>query len=240
MGAGWGSGIMPAHSLRRRGVIGAGSAASAFITAAEAIPNLASHWRLGDASGTNAVDRKGAVNGTYTGTVTLGTAGLLSGDSDKAVTLGGGYVDLGANYLFNTPASANFTAICWFKQPSAGVAAIMGTTARTQGNGWSIEILSNGNMFGSYCASSSAAFLPSANTRYMAALGVAPGGVSTFWMNGAVVGSFTDARFTLAGSHTYIGHLDSGGGNLAGIVDDTLMYTRKLTTAEVLSLYNAG
>ena len=57
-----------------------------------------SWWRLGESSGTTAVDEQGLNNGIYTGSITLGSTGLVSGDSDTAITLtaSGAYVDVTA------------------------------------------------------------------------------------------------------------------------------------------------
>jgi hypothetical protein len=50
----------------------------------------AGYWRLGESSGSTAADSSGnGRDGTYSGP-TLGAAGLLVGDSDKAITNGGG------------------------------------------------------------------------------------------------------------------------------------------------------
>lgn len=55
------------------------------------------YWRLGDASGTTATDSSGnGRHGTYGGSPTLGTTGLLTGDSDTAVSFDG--VDDAATY----------------------------------------------------------------------------------------------------------------------------------------------
>lgn len=45
------------------------------------------HWRLGETSGTNAVDAIGGLDATYQNTPTLGAASLLAADSNTAVTL---------------------------------------------------------------------------------------------------------------------------------------------------------
>ena len=50
---------------------------------------LLSYWRLGETSGTVATDVKSARNGTYVGGVTLGPAGALSADPDKAARFDG-------------------------------------------------------------------------------------------------------------------------------------------------------
>lgn len=48
------------------------------------------YWRLGEASGTTAVDASGNGNdGTYSGGFTLGQAGAIAGDPNKAVRLNG-------------------------------------------------------------------------------------------------------------------------------------------------------
>ena len=60
------------------------------------------YWRLGEASGTVAHDEMGANNGAYVGSPTLGVAGLLTGDSDTAVTLDG------ATQLIRVPAAGAF------------------------------------------------------------------------------------------------------------------------------------
>jgi len=47
------------------------------------------YWRLGEASGTTAVDETGSHNGTYVGSPTLGVPGALVGDTDTAVDFDG-------------------------------------------------------------------------------------------------------------------------------------------------------
>jgi hypothetical protein len=47
------------------------------------------YWRLGEASGTVAVDEMGHCDGTYTATPTLGVAGAITGDANTAVTFNG-------------------------------------------------------------------------------------------------------------------------------------------------------
>ena len=52
------------------------------------------YWRLGESSGTTAADASGnARPGIYAGSLTRGTTGLITGDSDTALTIpnGGGY-----------------------------------------------------------------------------------------------------------------------------------------------------
>ena len=98
--------------------------------------NPVSYWRLGETSGTSAVDQKGVTNGTYTGGYTLSQTGALSGDSNKAVLLNGtsGKVSLG------NPASLQLssgTVEAWFK--TAG-----GTGGReifSKDQAWNVELV---------------------------------------------------------------------------------------------------
>lgn len=71
------------------------------------------YWRLGEASGTVAADISGnGFNGIYTN-CTLGTAGLLSGDPNAAVTFNGitSVVDLGVTAGLNITGVATVEAI---------------------------------------------------------------------------------------------------------------------------------
>ena len=52
-------------------------------------PNLVGYWRLGEASGTTAVDSKGGNDGTYVGGVMLGSPGLVEDDPDTAALFAG-------------------------------------------------------------------------------------------------------------------------------------------------------
>ena len=67
--------------------------------------NPISYWKLGETSGTQAVDSAGSNHGTYTGGVTLNQASI-PGSATPSVLLNGssGYVDCG------TPASLNITS----------------------------------------------------------------------------------------------------------------------------------
>lgn len=72
------------------------------------------YYRLDDTSGTTAKDSSGNGNaGSYVGGITLGAAGALVGDPDKAVVLNGtsGYVDVGFTFGFDS--NAPFSLEAW-------------------------------------------------------------------------------------------------------------------------------
>jgi hypothetical protein len=74
------------------------------------------YWRLGETSGTTAVDSSGHVNGTYAGAVTLGQPGALGTDTNTSALFNG------SNASVNVPDSAAlrlngaFTVEFWAKQ----------------------------------------------------------------------------------------------------------------------------
>lgn len=72
-------------------------------------------WRLGEASGTVAVDEIGAVNGTYTNSPTLGVAGMTP-DGDTAVTFSSAstqYVSVPDNAIWDL-GTADFSFVVGF------------------------------------------------------------------------------------------------------------------------------
>jgi len=80
----------------------------------------ASYWRLGESSGTSALDAAGTNTGTYTGGYTLGAAGAIAGDTDTSVSLNGssGYVDI--NQAATLQPGTALSVEAWVK-PSASV-----------------------------------------------------------------------------------------------------------------------
>ncbi len=73
-------------------------------------PNLLSYWRLGESSGSTAVDIKAGRNGEYQGAHAKGAAGAISGDPDHSVTLNGGRIDVPV-----MPSSVDFTVEGWMR-----------------------------------------------------------------------------------------------------------------------------
>ncbi len=93
------------------------------------------YWRLGEASGVNAADATGnGKTGTYENAPTLGVTGLLTGDSDTAVTLNGTNQDvLVPTDIASLATSTSALSIeGWIKTSSAAASSIFG--ARKNGN----------------------------------------------------------------------------------------------------------
>jgi hypothetical protein len=92
------------------------------------------HWRFNETTGTTAEDATANNrDGTISGTVTLGTAGLLSVDTDKAFTFGGGKVASAAIAAVQLTGDAAIECVI---NPSAvsGTRFLMGVGAAGSGN----------------------------------------------------------------------------------------------------------
>ena len=79
-------------------------------------PGLVSYWRLGESSGTSAADTKGGNAGTYSGSVTLGAAGAVAGNTAASFG-GGGFVNLGNDASLQLGSG---TIEAWIKTTGAG------------------------------------------------------------------------------------------------------------------------
>ena len=85
--------------------------AGSYSTTILADAGLVNYWRLGDSTGTNAVDSKGSNTGSYVGSPTKGVAGISSVDTNTAVTFNGS-----SQYITATRSvSGNFSMEVWFK-----------------------------------------------------------------------------------------------------------------------------
>ena len=84
--------------------------AAGYAATVSSTPGLLAYWRLGESSGTTAVDELGAHNGTYVGGHTLGVPGALQGDANTAVGLDG---SSGQVQLPSLGTASNWTVEGW-------------------------------------------------------------------------------------------------------------------------------
>jgi glucose/arabinose dehydrogenase len=99
-----------------------------------------SYWRLGESSGTTAVDQMATNPGTYVGGPTLGVAGPLVGDSNTAVGLNGTsqYVSVANSAAFRFAGTAPFSVEIWFKHTADGTYRRVIGAENALGQGWHI------------------------------------------------------------------------------------------------------
>jgi YD repeat-containing protein len=89
------------------------SGSGSYATRVLATAGLTNFWRMNDASGTTLADSKGAANATTSGTPTLGAAGALPGDPDKAVSFNGTNAAAQAN--LDLSGTSKLTLEFWLK-----------------------------------------------------------------------------------------------------------------------------
>jgi len=211
-------------------------------------------WRLGEASGTTAADASGHSNtGTYQGSPTFGTTGLISGDTDTAVTFDG--VDdrvISGTGISGYP-SAAVTIECAFKLTAVNVQQVL--LARSDvdagfGTNWSFYLFVNS------AASLRAAFFYgsnlrevfssalSANTKYVVAAR-ADSSSTDLWVNGSQVSTTFGLGANLNSNSipVTVGDWYQSGpdhNRAKGVIDEALIFPTKLSNTRLSAHYAAS
>lgn len=106
----------------------------------------AAYWRLGETTGDSARDASGnGADGTYTGDVQRGEPGAITGDSDGAVRLTGGYVSVpdGSSVSPTGP----FTVEAWVKVTTAAQQGIVEKYDAPAFNGYVLRTVTGNKLF---------------------------------------------------------------------------------------------
>ena len=203
-------------------------------------------WRLGEAPGaTAAADSSGnGINGSYTGGVTLGQPGAISGDPDTAATFDGstGYVWLGLNSSLQ-PNSLSLEA--WFKtSTSAGM-----TILRSRWYGYNLGLNGSGQLTANVCGTPSyncyfvTGSASVADGKWHHAVVTKDGSTVTLYLDGASVGStpMTEATYYTNYGGIAIGRDgDYSGSYFNGSLDEVAVYPAALSAARVSTHYQLG
>jgi hypothetical protein len=211
--------------------------------------NLAAYWRLDEASGTSAADL--GPNGltlTYTNTPTLGTTGLLDGDSNPCVDFNGSNeYALGALHASLQGGSA-VSLECWVNIDSAGnrcAAGLFGSA--TEKGSW----INLSNPFAFYMSNdgtaqhaATAVTATVTGTRYHI-VGTYDGADSKIYVNGvleATNSTPTGAIRTVVTANSFaIGRLGALNSDFAdGRIDEVAVYNRALSVSEIAAHYLMG
>ena len=203
--------------------------------------NPIGYWRLGEPSGTVAVDQMGLHDGTYTGAPVLGTPGLLTNDSNAAIEVAGQptqgvQLPNHADYQIGT-----LTLEAWVK------------TSHTDSSWRSIAVKQHAYGIFNYSGSLAAYIWGTATVistgvplhdgiRHHVVLvcqeGVAGG--SQFYCDGVPVG----APFTYVTSNQTeglsFGYNPASGQELFGVIDEVAIYGYTLTPAQIARHHQAG
>jgi hypothetical protein len=202
------------------------------------------YWRLGDTSGTTALDQRGAANGTYVNAPTLGSAGLLPGESDKAVGLDG------TNDHVRVPASSSLdltnaiTVEAWIKPaalPAAGSFASIVTkpeayTLQFNGPRLELTVIQGGDRKRLQAPSGAVV----AGQAYHV-VGTFDGTTQRLYLNGVQVASAALAGSASTSSAAlYMGSWSGGDEFLRGTLDEVAVYRGVLSAARVKAHYDAA
>lgn len=195
------------------------------------------YYRLGETSGTAAADASGnARTGTIAGTVTLGATGLLANDTDKALTLTDGRVDIPT--VVN-PWAGDFTIEAWVKPSQASAYAAILSRESYGANGlrfgqqggrwafWTTESGGNVEIRGGTAV---------AGTTYHVVVTRA-GTTYRLYVNGVQVATSTGTMVAPTGGGRF-GAV--GGAPFKGVLDEAAVYASALSAARVAAHYAAG
>lgn len=203
-----------------------------------AIPNLRSYWRLGETTGGSAIDELGHVTASYLEAPIKGVPGSVVGDTDRAVD-------------FNRAGYLRALLPDWPTNWTVGVVAkIHGylnvttdSLITTQGGKFGLRETTGGSLVMTVGSATLAAVpgetvVPAPETWFHAVMTFdSAGGPGALYINGVQVKQGNGAVFT-APSTLYFG-IGAAGSEWNGVADELFYADRKLSAAEILSLYNS-
>lgn len=200
------------------------------------------YWRLGEPSGTSAVDSSGGGNdGTYTGGFTLAQAGALTGDSNTAVALNGtsGYVSIPHDSSLDT--GDVFSLECWVKRDVLGVPGDSYLFSKGDGNyrlGFNNDGIEIAQKAVAIIALSSYGITDT--TAWHHVVWTKNGSINKIYLDGRdVTGSVTNSTISNTTDPVMLGNTSSGG-FFDGTIDEAAIYDYALTPAEVAEHYATG
>jgi hypothetical protein len=219
------------------------SAHSSFYKATVTRDGPVGYWRLGETSGTVAVDSTGTSNGEYFWGYTQGIADPLVNDTDPALGMiaGGGIMIPDAAPLRVTQ---NFSIEAWIKPSS--FATLQWIAIKNLDYYLYINDANGRLTFGfrksdgvSYPYMDTAAF--TLNT-WQHVVGTYDGSKIVIYRNGVNVGQIaaTGTNSAVLDGRLDVGHFQQGGGWYNGGLDELAVYAKALSASQVLEHYRRG
>jgi hypothetical protein len=211
-----------------------------------------SYWRLGELTGTTAVDVQGVASGTYTGTgIVIGKAGAIASDNDAAASFPA--TSFTAALLANVAAlnlgGSACTLECWVKTSVSSFSHLIGGyNANSPFNGYALAIgpvtagklayWSGGGNSNSWFESPGVS-VADGSWHYVAVTVSAT--QTILYIDGAASGSIAaDLRPTsYAGGRALASRADGASG-LNGLLDESAIYNVALSPARIAAHYQAG
>ncbi|MDJ0348800.1 LamG-like jellyroll fold domain-containing protein [Cryobacterium sp. PH29-G1] len=205
------------------------------------------YWRLGESSGTTAGDSSISEQpGTYSGSVSLGTAGLVNGTSNTAAAFTGGLAS--SDTQIEGPSSYALEA--WFSTTTTQGGKLIGfgnaSTGRSNNYDRHVYLQDDGRLvFGTWTGQTNTVVTDAAyndgQAHYVVAQQSADG--MALYVDGALVGTNPQT-----GAQAYSGYWRIGGDNtwgstspwFAGTLDEVAVYPQPLTAAAIAQHYSLG
>jgi len=210
-----------------------------------AAPEL--YWRLGETSGSVAADSSRAMTpGTYSGQVTRGAAGLVTGTGNTAATFSGGIVSSTAQVT--DPRVYSLEA--WFSTTSTQGGKIIGFGDQQTGLSGNYDrhvyLQDDGRLvFGTWTGTANTITTPNAynDGRRHHVVAVQSGSGMTLYVDGAVVGTNPQT-----GAQAYSGYWRVGGDPtwgssspyFAGVIDEVAVYARDIGAVAIRRHFTTG
>ncbi|MEK6277143.1 MAG: LamG-like jellyroll fold domain-containing protein [Actinomycetota bacterium] len=213
--------------------------------AAVVADNPVSYWRLGEASGTNAVDEKSANAGTYVNAPTLGAASLLSSEAtNKAV----GFDGTNDHVRVTNSASLNLTSPvtleAWIKPtalPTAGNFKSVVTKAESyslQFNGPKLEFTIIQSGVRKRLQAPTGAIQTGVAYHVV---GTYDGTTQRLYINGSQVASAPlSGGASTSSNNVFIGSWSSSSEFFSGVIDEVAIYGWALSASRVLAHYDSS
>jgi hypothetical protein len=195
------------------------------------------YWRLGESSGTSAVDVVGGVNGTISGGVTLGQAGAL-GDGDKAMKFDG------VNGKVQTVGSVTIPVVstieAWIKIATGTPNGLVLLDTRVIATGGTVTWYLDASGQLTFASGGAITGLtPVTDGRWHHIAVVMDGVIGTQYIDGVIDNFPPFARVTPSTGSISFGCDQVTAGEWPGMIDEVAVYPLALTPAQITAHYNA-
>lgn len=210
------------------------------------------YWRLGETSGTTAIDQTGNHNGTYSATYVQGQVGAIVNDSNTAVDFSSGLVNATGTGIGGTTA---LSIEMWVTADTLSLynTLLMRTTSLAWNDGFGIYYQDTGStqlqFFINGYASPRVGAVFNTTSTYSHIVATYLGGqagsgnLMSIYVDGILAGSLNTTTSSInygVGANLYIGQSVGNYGFWDGKIDEVSIYSTVLTAGDVAEHYAAG